>query len=240
MIIEKRMEYLNTLDDVISCQINNSISYIDDFLHTPNLLIRYKNRNVLEDLMVTIDRIHIERMKLFVPYYLELGYEYQIKQIGININEGIKPIYDTYNNKFGEFNRMSLLFSFMKMSQDISNRSTCIRRKVGCIIAPNDLSNIVSMGYNGSAPKEENGCKRLESGNCGCIHAEINALNKFKPMGGVDYVLICTLTPCLNCSMEIIKYPIKRVVYLDEYRDMSGYHFLVGNNIEVINYNSIK
>lgn len=149
-------------------------------------------------------------------------------------DDHVDQILETYTNKFGTFQRISLLFSFMKMTKTISNRSTCIRRKVGCIIVPNDLSNISSIGYNGSLPGEENGCKAEGSGMCGCIHAEVNALKKINTLD--DCTLLTTLSPCLNCSKHILKFPITKVIYLEQYRDTSGIEFLRKNNIEVVYY----
>ena len=60
------------------------------------------------------------------------------------------PILERYNNKFGEWERISLLFAFMKMTASISQRSTCVRRRVGCIVVKNNLENVYSIGYNGS------------------------------------------------------------------------------------------
>lgn len=155
-------------------------------------------------------------------------------------NDYVDPIFESYSNKFGDFKRISLLFSFMKMTKTISNRSTCIRRKVGCLIIPSTLENISSIGYNGSLPGEENGCKDVGSGKCGCIHAEINALKKFNHYDlNKKYILLCTLTPCLKCSEEIVKYPINKVIFLENYRDNSGLDFLSKNGIEIIKYEEL-
>lgn len=166
------------------------------------------------------------------------GYRYTIEMDYNNDNDNIPLILENYSNKFGKFKRISLLYSFMKMTTNLSNRSTCIRKKVGCIIAPSNFENILSIGYNGSLPGAENGCHSIESGKCGCIHAEMNALNKLKCEGYDDLTLLCTLSPCMNCSKEILKFPIKKVVYLNSYRDLSGVNFLLENQIKVYKYDS--
>jgi dCMP deaminase len=164
-----------------------------------------------------------------------------MRQISNTIyDDYVDPIIENYKNKFGSFQRISLLYSFMKMTKNISNRSTCIRRKVGCLIVPQNLNNVLSIGYNGSLPGEENGCKGIGSGNCGCIHAEMNALNKLTNFHNeINLILLCTLSPCLRCSMEIIKYPIKKVIYLNLYKSRDGIDFLKQNSIEVINYSDL-
>lgn len=151
----------------------------------------------------------------------------------------VEPIIENYENKFGSFQRISLLYAFMKMTKNISNRSTCIRRKVGCLIVKKNLENIYSIGYNGSLSGEENGCKGVGSGMCGCIHAEYNALKKIR-LPIEESILLCTLTPCLECSKEIIKYKnIKKVIYLDSYKNTYGIDFLIENGIEVIRYKDL-
>jgi dCMP deaminase len=240
MYLTDRIVALKSDDSVVSCQVNDSIFYEDgDFYHKPTLIVWYSEIIVLEDFVANIDKELVDRLDIIIDYYKKMGYHYRIKQYIDKVHSDIIPIYDGYSNKYGEFKRLSLLYSFMKMSVDISERSTCLRRRVGCIIAPYDLTNISSIGYKGSLPKKENGCMRLSSGKCGCIHAEVNALDKFKPIDGINYTLFCTLTPCLNCSKEIVKYPITRVIYLSDYRDMSGYDFLKQNNIDIIKYNSL-
>jgi dCMP deaminase len=160
--------------------------------------------------------------------------EYSINHTWENNGCWVSPEIENYSNKFGNFQRASLPYTFMKMTRDISYRSTCIRKKVGCLIVPNDYTNINSIGYNGSNPGEENGCKSIGSGKCGCVHAEVNALNKFRPERGMTYTVLTTLSPCLSCSMEISKYSqINTVIYLKPYKVLDGVNFLRGKGILV-------
>ena len=67
------------------------------------------------------------------------------------------------------------------------------------------------------------------------LHAESNAISKCSKWhssteGATLYV---TLSPCFDCSKLIIQAGIKRVCYLEEYRDTSGIDFLKKNNIIV-------
>lgn len=67
------------------------------------------------------------------------------------------------------------------------------------------------------------------------LHAESNAISKCAKWhssteGATIYV---TLSPCFECSKLIIQSGIKRVCYLEEYRDARGIEFLKKNGIIV-------
>lgn len=242
-----RMKQLDLDDSVKSWSKNKiKIKYRDDdgseHIYTPDLMIEYKSGlTVIEEIKGRILRKDVLKMESAIPFLKNLNIGYKlIQKYDIYSEDFIEPIIENYENKFGKFQRISLLYTFVKMCLDISNRSTCIRRKVGCIITPSNFTNISSIGYNGSLPGEENGCHTIDAGKCGCIHAEINALKKFKKFNKSEtYVSICTLSPCLNCAKEILKYPIKKVIYLNSYRDTYGLKFLRENNIEVSKYSEI-
>lgn len=75
---------------------------------------------------------------------------------------------------------------YLSIALSVSKRSTCLKRRYGCIIVKND--EIISTGYNGSARGEENCCDRgfclrlnkpHNSGDysdCHSVHAEQNAM----------------------------------------------------------------
>lgn len=67
------------------------------------------------------------------------------------------------------------------------------------------------------------------------LHAESNAISKCaKWISSTDgATLYVTLSPCFECSKTIIQAGIKRVCYLEEYRDTKGIDFLKKNNIEI-------
>jgi dCMP deaminase len=241
-----RMKQLDLDNSILEWSKNKiKIKYIgedgEEHIYTPDLLIKYKDgTSVIEEVKGRITRRDVLKMEATIPYLEKMNIKYKIVQKNDIYDDYIEPIIEDYENKFGTFQRISLLYSFMKMTNNISDRSTCIRRKVGCLVIPSNLENISSIGYNGSIPGEENGCKDIGSGKCGCIHAEINALNKFKNYDDkIDYILLCTLSPCLDCSREILKYPIKKVIYLNCYRDTYGIKFLKSNNIEVVSYDTV-
>ncbi len=240
-----RMKQLDMDENVLEWSKNKiKIHYLGednkDHIYTPDFLIKYNNLTVIEEIKGRITRRDVLKMEAAVPFLKKMNIEYKMVQKHNIYDDYLEPIIEKYDNKFGSFQRISLIYSFMKMANTISHRSTCIRKKVGCLIAPQDLYNISAIGYNGSLPGKENGCISIGSGKCGCIHAEINALSKFKDFNKSEsYVLMCTLSPCLNCSIEILKYPIKKVIYLEGYRDTSGIKHLKKKGISVIKYQKL-
>jgi dCMP deaminase len=67
------------------------------------------------------------------------------------------------------------------------------------------------------------------------LHAEANAILKVakSTQSSEGATLYVTLSPCLECSKLIIQAGIKKVVYSEEYRDISGLELLKRAGIEV-------
>ena len=128
-------------------------------------------------------------------------------------------------------NRPSWDEYFMEITELVSKRSTCLRRKVGAVIVQD--KRILTTGYNG-APRGllhclEVGCLREEkevaSGErqelCRGLHAEQNAIVQ-AALYGISIkgsILYCTTQPCVTCAKMIINAGIKRIIYKEKYRD---------------------
>ena len=123
---------------------------------------------------------------------------------------------------------------FMRITTLISQRSTCSRLRVGTIITNRDMTNIISMGYNGNYTGGPNECDHDEPGNCGCIHSEINALIKCQSRPEVMFV---TQSPCLNCAKSIINSGITSLYYGNDYRKNDGLK-LLSSKLRVIKLKS--
>ena len=96
---------------------------------------------------------------------------------------------------------------------------------------------IISDGYNGTPTGFENYCED-EQGYTKwyVLHAEANAILKVASSthsckGATLYI---TLSPCKECSKLVHQAGIKRVVYLDQYKDDSGLQFLQKAGIELV------
>lgn len=140
-------------------------------------------------------------------------------------------------------NRVTRQEMFKEMVQLISQRSTCLRSKVGALIEKD--GRVISIGYNGPAsgfpeclPQTQfhrsNEC--LGAGCTRSIHAEMNAI-AFAAKAGIsveDATMYCSMSPCINCAKLIINSGIKTVVYLEEYRDKAGIELLKRARIKTL------
>ena len=110
----------------------------------------------------------------------------------------------------------------LSIAERISDRSTCERLRVGCVITSTDFRKVLSWGYNGNATGGPNGCDRHGAeavGNCGCIHAEQNAVINCDAPREYGKVVFCTHLPCLTCAKFLINLGgVQRVVYRNDYR----------------------
>ena len=120
---------------------------------------------------------------------------------------------------------------FISIAKLVSERSTCLRRKVGAILVRD--KKILATGYNG-APSgiihcDKAGCVRLRlkipSGKrhelCRGLHAEQNALLQAALHGTSvkGAILYSTVQPCIICAKMLINAGIKEIVIAGEYPD---------------------
>lgn len=126
---------------------------------------------------------------------------------------------------------------YMKIAIETSKLSYAVRRKVGSIIVNND--NIISFGYNGTPKNFSNECEVNNITKPEVIHSELNAIIKAAKSGAKleNAILYVTLSPCVNCSLLIIQSGIKKVFYLENYRDLAGLDILRNAGIEVVQKN---
>ncbi|MCB0468524.1 MAG: dCMP deaminase family protein [Aequorivita sp.] len=117
--------------------------------------------------------------------------------------------------------------AYLRMAQEWSKLSYCKRRQVGALIVKDKM--IISDGYNGTPTGFENICEDDEGyTKWYVLHAEANAILKVASstqacQGATLYI---TMSPCKECSKLIHQAGIKRMVYLNEYKDNSGIAFL--------------
>ena len=113
--------------------------------------------------------------------------------------------------------------------------SYCKRKQVGALIVK-DLM-IISDGYNGTPSGFDNCCEN-ETGDTHwfVLHAEANAILKLagSTQSAKDSTLYLTLSPCKECSKLILQAGIKKLVYVDHYKDDDGIKFLKNHGIEIL------
>lgn len=127
---------------------------------------------------------------------------------------------------------------FMKVAYLVSQRSTCLRRKVGAVLVKD--KQILATGYNGAPSKivhcEVVGCLReklkIPSGQrheiCRGLHAEQNVILQAAKHGISikDSSLYITDTPCSICAKMIINAGIKEIIVSKYYPDKMALDFL--------------
>ncbi|MAB85578.1 MAG: CMP deaminase [Cryomorphaceae bacterium] len=117
--------------------------------------------------------------------------------------------------------------AYLKMAMEWAKLSYCNRRKVGALIVKDRM--IISDGYNGTPSGFENFCED-DNGYTKwyVLHAEANAILKVanSTQSCTGSTLYLTMSPCSNCSKLIHQAGIARVVYANEYKDLSGIEFL--------------
>jgi len=127
---------------------------------------------------------------------------------------------------------------FMKIAYAVSERSTCDRAFVGCVLVLD--KRILTTGFNGS-PVGQPHCDEvghlLVDEHCvRTIHAETNAIIQAAVHGVSTRGCSCYVThfPCLNCTKALINAGITRLVYHIAYRqDENALEFLRTANVEI-------
>lgn len=111
---------------------------------------------------------------------------------------------------------------FMRFAEQLSVLSTCERLQVGCVITNENMTQVLAIGYNGNARGLPNRCDHPDQpGNCGCIHAEMNALLKVD--GSIqNKVAFVSHSPCVMCAKAMANANVGTVIYGELYRDESG------------------
>ena len=113
---------------------------------------------------------------------------------------------------------------FLKIAEVVSERGTCIRRQVGCVLVDSN-DHIVATGFNGVAKGFEHCIDQPCEGatypsgesldKCEAIHAELNAFLQCRSDDSLT--MYTTTTPCIACAKVICNSNVKRVVSISQY-----------------------
>lgn len=123
--------------------------------------------------------------------------------------------------------RMNKDVYYMSLAILASARSTCIRRKVGCIAVKDN--HIVATGYNGSVAGTthctNDTCYRIvnniPSGEkldlCRAVHAEQNVISQSAIHGTSIHnaTVYITTSPCITCLKLLAQVGVRRIVILE-------------------------
>lgn len=128
--------------------------------------------------------------------------------------------------------------AYLRMAMEWSKLSHCHRKQVGALIVRD--GQIIADGYNGTPSGFPNSCEN-EAGDTHwyVLHAEANAMMKLarSTNSGKDSTLYLTLSPCKDCSKLAHQAGIKRLVFINKYKDTSGIQFLEQAGVEVVHFN---
>lgn len=121
--------------------------------------------------------------------------------------------------------RRSIIHVMLDIAGSISQRSTCCRRKVGCVLLDKQ-HRVLSMGHNGVAMGQphciDHPCKgaELPSGTgldlCQAIHAEQNALMFCPDVMKIEDCVV-TASPCVTCVKMLLNTSCNSIYFLEEY-----------------------
>lgn len=143
--------------------------------------------------------------------------------------------------------RISMPEVFMRFAETVALRSVCDRNvQVGCVITSEDLTNVVSIGYNGPARGLPHDCMVVTQidvtettrdrpqtipGSCTCVHAEANAIIK-APYHSGPLTMFTTMSPCPACARLVLNSAVKMVFYRRPYRILDGLNILSAGGVE--------
>lgn len=116
-----------------------------------------------------------------------------------------------------------------------SRRALCrqVNRNIGCVITTEDMQQVLAISYNGPPKQLSNDACKGAQGDCGCVHAELNAIIKVD--GRLpNKIMFITMSPCENCARAIAQANISKVFYCEDYRNTAGLELLKKCHIEVM------
>ncbi|PQM58848.1 MAG: dCMP deaminase [Rhodobacteraceae bacterium] len=108
---------------------------------------------------------------------------------------------------------------FKEIVQVTAKRSPCERLKVGCLLVKDNR--IIAQGYNGFLP----GCSHksivVDDHEQATVHAEQNAICDCAKRGAScnDSIAYITHYPCINCTKILCASGIKKIKFLNDYRN---------------------
>lgn len=126
---------------------------------------------------------------------------------------------------------------YMNLAVNMSKRSTCERLQVGSVITSPDYRKVLAVGYNGNVSGGKNACDRTGPeavGNCGCLHAEENAVINCDVPRATPKIVFCTHLPCIMCAKRLINLGgVMQVYYLNDYRIRDAVELLEAKSIRI-------
>lgn len=123
---------------------------------------------------------------------------------------------------------------FMSIAILASVRSSCNRLNVGCVLVKN--KRVISMGYNGFLPGAKHNSIIKNNHEQATVHAEQNAISDAANRGiSIDNcVVYITHYPCINCFKILSASGIKKILYLEDYKNDETIKQIISDGVNVI------
>lgn len=108
---------------------------------------------------------------------------------------------------------------FSEIAKTTAKRSPCHRLQVGCVLVKDNR--IISTGYNGFLPNAEHKSIVRDDHEQATVHAEQNAIIDCAKRGVMtnESVAYVTHHPCLNCYKILVGAGIKKINYINDYKN---------------------
>lgn len=127
-------------------------------------------------------------------------------------------------------NRESRLKNFMLLAESVAQRSHDSETKVGSILIKASNNTLVSTGYNGFIPGAPDSILpttrpyKYEY----IQHSELNLIANCSKNGisTEGCYVVCTLSPCVNCTRLLVSSGIRKVIAKDLYKDFNEVLFM--------------
>ena len=115
--------------------------------------------------------------------------------------------------------RLSWEEYFMSTAVLLACRSSCNRLHVGCVLVKNNR--IISAGYNGFLPGAPHDSIIVNNHEIATVHAEQNAIADCANRGVSvkDATAYITHYPCINCAKILAASGIKKIIFLNDYKN---------------------
>lgn len=148
---------------------------------------------------------------------------------------------DPQPNRYMSSKQRRYDIAYLRMAREWAQLSHCKRRQVGALIVKDRM--IISDGYNGTPSGFENICEDDQGfTKWYVLHAEANAILKVagSTHSCTGATLYLTMSPCKDCSKLIHQAGIKRLVYMQRYKDDSGLNFLEKAGVDLLQIEDIE
>jgi len=136
--------------------------------------------------------------------------------------------------------KRKMIKPYMESAKAFAKLSYAKRKQVGGIaITPQD---VMIYSWNGRPVGDDNICED-ENGNTleEVLHCESNIVAK-AAREGISLkgsTVVITLSPCVQCSKQLYQAGVERVIYDEEYRDLSGVKFLKEHGVYIEKYEDV-